>query len=116
MPSKPKSAAPRKKAAPAKSDTRKNDVKNAKMKTKKVNLLKLYSEMNKLSHDAVDKEVIKRFKVIIDTSEEDITKKNLGLILKEPKSVTITDFSDGLQPYIKHYLFLMKRNKRLKKV
>ena len=115
MPSKPKSATHRKKAAPAKSDAKKNDVKNSKMKTKKVNLLKLYSEMNKLSHDAVDKEVIKRFKVIIDTSEEDITKKNLGLILKDPKGVTISDFSDSLQPYIKHYLFLMKRNKRLKK-
>jgi hypothetical protein len=115
MPSKSKSAAPRKKAARVKPDNRKNDVKNPKMKTKKINLLKLYSEMNKLSHDAVDKEVIKRFKVIIDTSEEDITKKNLGLILKDPKGVSIADFSDSLQPYIKHYLFLIKRNKRIKK-
>ncbi len=116
MPSKPKSATARKKPARIKNDVRKNDTKNVKVKTKKINLLKLYSEMNKLSHDAVDKEVIKRFKVIIDTSEEDITKKNLGVILKDPKSVTIADFSDGLQPYIKHYLFLVKRNKRIKKV
>jgi len=116
MPSKPKSAPARKVTARTKNDARKNDTKNVKVKTKKINLLKLYSEMNKLSHDAVDKEVIKRFKVIIDTSEEDITKKSLGLILKDPKSVIINDFSDGLQPYIKHYLFLMKRNKRIKKV
>jgi len=116
MPSKPKSATARKETARTKNDARKNDIKNVKVKTKKINLLKLYSEMNKLSHDAVDKEVIKRFKVIIDTSEEDITKKSLGLILKDPKSVIINDFSDSLQPYIKHYLFLIKRNKRIKKV
>ncbi len=84
-------------------------------KAKKINLLKLYSEMNKLSNDAVDKEVIKRFKIIIETSEEDITKKSLHLILKEPKSVNIADFHDSLQPYIKHYLFLMKRETRPKK-
>jgi len=114
MPSKPKRATQQKKKALNKNDIRKNDPK-AKIKTKKVNLLKLYSEMNKLSNDAVDKEVIKRFKIIIDTSEDDITKKNLHLILKEPKSVNIADFSDSLQPYIKHYLFLSKRSKRIKK-
>lgn len=114
MTSKLKSAVPRKKAAPIKNDLRKNDPK-AKIKTKKINLLKLYSEMNKLSNDAVDKEVIKRFKIIIDTSEEDITKKSLHLILKEPKSVDISEFNDSLQPYIKHYLFLFKRSKRIKK-
>jgi hypothetical protein len=115
MPTKPKSAAPRKKRTPAKNELRKSDPKTSKVKTKKLNLLKLYSEMNKLSNDAVDKEVIKRFKIIIDTIEEDITKKSLHLILKEPKSVTITEFGDSLQPYIKHYLFLIKRSKRIKK-
>jgi hypothetical protein len=93
----------------SKSDSRANT------KIKKINLLKLYSEMNKLSNDAVDKEVIKRFKIIIETSEEDITKKSLKLILKEPKNVNISDFNDSLQPYIKHYLFLMKRDTRSKK-
>ena len=93
----------------SKSDSRAN------VRIKKINLLKLYSEMYKLSHDAVDKEVIKRFKIIIETSEEDITKKSLKLILREPKSVTVTDFIDSLQPYIKHYLFLKKRDTRTKK-
>lgn len=114
MPSKPKSTATRKTKAPENKEIRKSDTKINKIKTKKINLLKLYSEMNKLSNDAVDKEVIKRFKIIIDTSDEDITKKSLHLILKEPKSVTILDFSDSLQPYIKHYLFLLKRSKRNK--
>lgn len=93
----------------SKSDSRAN------IRIKKINLLKLYSEMYKLSHDAVDKEVIKRFKIIIETSEEDITKKSLKLILREPKSVNVTDFTDSLQPYIKHYLFLKKRDIRTKK-
>ena len=112
MPSKLKSGVKSKKKA----EPRKSELRPSKVKTKKVNLLKLYSEMNKLTNDAVDKEVIKRFKIIIDTIEEDITKKSLLLILKEPKNVTVTDFGDSLQPYIKHYLFLIRRNKRIKKV
>jgi hypothetical protein len=112
MPSKPKSGVASKK----KTEPRKNETRSSKVKTKKVNLLKLYSEMNKMSNDAVDKEVIKRFKIIIDTIEEDITKKSLLLILKEPKNVTVTEFGDSLQPYIKHYLFLIRRTKRIKKV
>ncbi len=112
MPSKPKRGVSAKKKA----QPRKSEIRPSKVRTKKVNLLKLYSEMNKLSNDAVDKEVIKRFKIIIDTIEEDITKKSLLLILREPKNVTVSDFGDSLQPYIKHYLFLMKRNKRAKKV
>ncbi len=111
MPSKPKSGV----ATKNKTGHRKTETRPSKVKTKKVNLLKLYSEMNKLSNDAVDKEVIKRFKIIIDTIEEDITKKSMLLILKEPKNVTVSDFSDSLQPYIKHYLFLFRRNKRAKK-
>lgn len=111
MPSKSKSGAAKK----SNTEFRKSEIRPSKVRTKKVNLLKLYSEMNKLSNDAVDKEVIKRFKIIIDTIEEDITKKSLLLIIKEPKSVTVTEFHDSLQPYIKHYLFLMKRNKRIKK-
>lgn len=121
MPSKLKRVAPKKKKAPLKKKapvkkaSLKSETKSSKTKTKKVNLLKLYSEMNKLSHDAVDKEVIKRFKIIIDTIEEDITKKSLLQILRDPKSVIASEFGDALQPYIKHYLFLDKRNKRAKK-
>ena len=82
----------------------------SKRKQKKVNLLKLYNVMNKHAKDAVDKEVIKRFKIIIDTSEEDITKKSLSTILKDQKNIDPSEFHDSLQPYIKHYLFLHKRS------
>lgn len=121
MPSKPKRVVKKKKKvtpkkkAPVKKASPRTEPKPSKAKTKKVNLLKLYSEMNKLSHDAVDKEVIKRFKIIIDTIEEDITKKSLLQILRDPKSVIASEYGDALQPYIKHYLFLDKRNKRMKK-
>jgi len=83
-----------------------------KMRSRKVNLLKVHAAMGKLCLDAVDKEVHKRFKVIIDTMEYDITKKVMNQILKDPRSVSLSEFDENLQPYIKHYLFLMKRNKR----
>ena len=83
-----------------------------KMRTRKENLLKVYAAMGKLCIDAVDREVHKRFKVIIDTMEYDITKKTMNQILKDPRSVSLSDFDENLQPYIKHYLFLMKRTAR----
>lgn len=84
------------------------------IKKKKQNLLKIYSEMSKLCQDAVDKEVLKRFKIIIDTCEEDITKVNMRLVLKEPKNVNMSVFHESVQPYIKHFIFLMKRNQKKK--
>jgi len=79
---------------------------------KKTNLLRLSSEMNKISIDAVDKEVIKRFRIIIDTCDEDITKASLTQVLKNAKEVDVNSFHESLQPYIKHYLFMMKRSKK----
>ena len=100
----PKAKAKTKAKAKAGSTTRK--------KKKNANLSKLCTEMSKITVDAVDKEVIKRFKTMIDTSEEDITKTSLNLIMKEPKNVDLNNFHEGLQPYIKHYLFMSKRNKK----
>lgn len=86
----------------------------SKVKRKKTNLLKLSSEMSKCIVDANDKEIIKRFKTTISSSVEDITKMSLDLILKNPKDVEINDFPESIQPYIKHYLFMMKRSKNKK--
>lgn len=78
---------------------------------RKANLLKLCTEMNKMAHDAVDREIIKRFKTIIDTGEEDITKVKLTSVLNDPKNIELSDFHESHQPYIKHYLFMLKRDK-----
>jgi hypothetical protein len=78
---------------------------------RKPNLLKLFSIMNKLTHDAVDKEVIKRFKILIEANEDDITKAELQVILKNPENINLSVYHEGLQPYIKHYVFMYKRTK-----
>ncbi|MFH0974814.1 MAG: hypothetical protein V1874_03410 [Spirochaetota bacterium] len=94
-------------------------VSNASTKQKKkINLLKLCSVMNNYSDDANDKEIIKRFKTTITSSiNEDISKTSLATILKKPEDVNIGDFSESIQPYIKHYLFMFNRstNNKLKK-
>ena len=80
---------------------------------KKNNLLKLCTEMGKYIIDANDKEIIKRFKTTISSAvEEDISKSSLDMILKDPKEVQINTFSESIQPYIKHYLFMIKRKKK----
>ncbi len=81
---------------------------------KKTNLSKLCAQMGKMSLDAVDKEIIKRFKIIIDTAEEDITRNNLETIFNDPSNVDISSYHESFQPYIKHYLFMLKRSNNRK--
>jgi hypothetical protein len=76
---------------------------------RKTNLLKLFACMNQLAVDAVDKEIVKRFKVIIDTMEEDISKTTLAAIMKQHDTLDLSDFNEGVQPYIRHYVFMTKR-------
>ena len=71
--------------------------------------------MNNYVVDANDKEIIKRFKTTISSSmEEDITKSSIDLIFNNPKDVDVSAFSESIQPYIKHYLFMVKRDKNKK--
>ncbi len=104
-----------------KSITRKSADKTSvsvKKQTKKTNLLKLCSVMNNYADDANDKEIIKRFKTTITSSvSEDISKTSLMNVLKRPEDVSSSDFSESIQPYIKHYLFMVNRslNKKVHK-
>jgi hypothetical protein len=90
-------------------------VKKPKLK-KKTNLLKLYSIMNKMSENAVDSEVIKKFKIIIEASEFDITKTALDGILKRPEDIVIKSFHESLHAYINHFLYMDKKDKKNKKM
>ncbi len=76
---------------------------------KKTNLMRLCSEMNKVTLDAVDKEVTKRFRILIDAAEEDITKTSLQSLLKNWKEADLGQFHESLQPYVKHFVFMVKR-------
>jgi hypothetical protein len=97
-----------------KSITKKNTDKTSttvKKQKKKTNLLKLCSVMNNYADDANDKEIIKRFKTTITSSvNEDISKISLANILKRPEDVSTNEFSESIQPYIKHYLFMINRS------
>lgn len=103
-----------KKSTAGKTITKKSADKNsaaAKKAKKKTNLLKLCSVMNNYTYDANDKEIIKRFKTTITSSvSEDISKTSLMNILKKPEDVSTNDFSESIQPYIKHYLFMVNRS------
>lgn len=83
---------------------------------RKNNLLKLCTEMSKYAEDANDKEIVKRFKTSITSAvNEDISKTSLNLIIKNPEEVEIGDFSENIQPYLKHYMFMVNREKNRNK-
>ena len=92
-----------------KAKTEKRSTKLGHSGRKKTNLSRLCSQMGKMAVDAVDKEIIKRFKIIIDTADDDISKSNLETILNDSNSVVVSQYHESLQPYIKHYLFMLKR-------
>ncbi len=101
------------KAKPAKTTRKKGSADKSKPKKRRSNLSRLCSEMSKYVVDANDKEIIKRFKTTItSSSEQDITKSNLDVILKSPKDVEMNAFSESIQPYIKHYLFMVRRDSK----
>jgi hypothetical protein len=93
----------------------KSTVKKVRKNVKKTNLTKLYNHMHKMSLDAVDSEVIKRFKVLIDACEEDLPKAVIDTLISEPKGTDTSVFPEGFQPYVKHYIFMVKRDKNQKK-
>jgi hypothetical protein len=106
-----------KKAVKSKSKTitKPNIAKKKNRDKKKVNLTKLCSTMNKHVFDANDREIIKRIKKLIDSSEEDITKVSLDIIIKEPEKVIISSFQESLQPFIRHYIYMFRRDKMKEK-
>ncbi|HOP63060.1 MAG TPA: hypothetical protein PK358_04480 [Spirochaetota bacterium] len=93
----------------------KSTTKKARKNTKKTNLTKLYNQMNRMSQDAVDNEIIKRFKILIDASEEDVPKTDIDQLLSDPKNTNTSVFPEGIQPYVKHFIFMSKRDKSQKK-
>jgi len=89
----------------------KSAVKKVRKNVKKTNLTKLYNHMNKMSIDAVDSEVMKKFKVLIDSAEEDVPKAIIDSLISDPKTSDTSVFPEGLQPYVKHFIFMKKRMK-----
>ena len=78
--------------------------------TKKTpNLKKLLTKMDAMSYDAIDREVVKRFKILIETSAFDISKTMFEEMLKKPKNVDISSIDESIQPYIRHFLLMLKR-------
>lgn len=93
----------------------KSTVKKVRKNVKKTNLTRLYTHMHKMSIDAVDSEVIKRFKVLIDACEEDLPRVVIDTLINDSKGSDSSVFPEGLQPYVKHYIFMVKREKNQKK-
>jgi len=95
--------------------TKASAVKKVRKNVKKTNLTKLYNHMSKMSQDAVDSEIIKKFKMLIDAAEEDLPKVIIDPLLSDPKTSDTSAFPEGLQPYVKHFVFMKKRIKNLPK-
>ncbi len=82
---------------------------SARNRKRKTNLLKIHSAMNKMVEDAVDKEVVRKFRTIIDSSEEDLTRAQADEILKSPLNLNVGDFPESTHPYLRHFIFMHKR-------
>ena len=41
---------------------------------------------------------------------EEITKTSMHAVISSPDEIDIKSFHESLQPYVKHYIFMVKRN------
>lgn len=103
------------KSTTSKSKATKQRTTKSRKNIKKTNLNRLYNQMHKLASDAVDNEIMKRFKVLIDACEEDLPKIHIDALISEPKSADTSVFPEGLLPYVKHFVYMVKRDKVNKK-
>jgi len=71
----------------------------------------LISQMEAMSFDAVDAEVCKRFRQLLDKNEISVNAEPLRAFVANPEDSEIANFPDEIRPFLRHFRFMRKRQK-----
>jgi hypothetical protein len=86
------------------------DMRRGKKNAKKKNLNVLLKEMEKLSEEPNDREICKKFKLLIESNVElDIPRQTMNEIIEDPEGIDDKDIPESIMPFIRHYIFMRKR-------
>jgi hypothetical protein len=70
---------------------------------------KLIGQMEDLSTDAVDAEVCKRFRLLLETNEINVNADVLKKFTANPQDTDLSVFGDDIRPFLRHFRFMHKR-------
>jgi len=68
--------------------------------------------MEKMAIDAVDTEICRKLRELMATNSFQIESTFLESMIRKPESTNIENIPEELQPFFRHYLFMMRRDKR----
>jgi hypothetical protein len=91
-------------------------MRKGKKSAKKKNLNILLKEMEKLSEEPNDREICKKFKLLIESNVElDIPRQTMSEIIENPENTEDKDIPESILPFIRHYIFMCKRSEKKQK-
>lgn len=76
----------------------------------------IIAEMEKEAVDAVDSEVCKRFRQMVETEELIVSAADIKSLMQNPEKMDPSSFPEGVVPFLRHYRFMKKRKSEVRPV
>ncbi|HMV77168.1 MAG TPA: hypothetical protein PK453_00180 [Leptospiraceae bacterium] len=74
---------------------------------------KLLDAMRKMTIDVNDREICKKLETLMLTSKDDLNVASVKNLLVNPSEFDPKDIPDPYTQYVKHFLYMVKRNEKL---
>ncbi|MCB1167772.1 MAG: hypothetical protein KDK37_05105 [Leptospiraceae bacterium] len=75
-------------------------------------MARLLSAMKKLTREVNDQEICRRLEILINSEKEDLPPSSVKSLLEEPGDFDPSTVSEPYTQYVKHYLYMVKREER----
>jgi hypothetical protein len=73
---------------------------------------KLLEAMRRLSIDVNDREICKKLETLMLTSKDDLNISIIKVLLQTPMDFDPRDVPDPYTQYVKHFIYMVKRNEK----
>ncbi len=77
-------------------------------------ITRLLSAMKKMIEEVNDQEICRRLEILMNTEKEDLPPAMIKSLLQNPAQFDPSEVSEPYTQYVKHYLFMVKREGREK--
>jgi len=78
----------------------------------KMGFSKLLEAMRRLSIDVNDREICKKLETLMLTSKDDLNISIIKVLLQTPMDFDPRDVPDPYTQYVKHFIYMVKRNEK----
>lgn len=74
---------------------------------------KLLDAMRALCNEVNDQEICRRLETLMNTSKDDLSVHSVNELLDDPFSFEPKDIPEPFTMYVKHFVYMVKRNEKL---